>query len=562
MNFGISSEGFLIKRLPDIIDEITTALKDQFGNIDSGADSVFGQIIGVLAKPIADLWELAEKEYFSRYPDTAEGISLDYAAGITGAVRLDATYSRGVVGLHGTVATIVPNGTQLSTLDHKNIFLIEGDTEITNVDIQQIYVSVETAASGPGEVYSVIINSIECGLTSAGAMTVEEIAAQVALNIVAAFPDSVSVFDCLNGTLLVFSLSMLMTVALTADILSWSTPGLVTSQEIGAVAADDGEIVNIETPVSGLDSVINYEPVEMGRDLETDIEFRKRRLIELMISGAATAEAIRSKIIQGVTGVTDCQVFENDTDSTVGIMTPHSIHVVLTGGDEQAIAEKIWLVKAAGIETIGSISKTVIDSEGLAHVIKFSRAYTRYAWVYAILTVFTVGDEEVFPVDGVTQVKDKIKDYGDTINLGYDLLIQRFFKPINEVVGVESTDLYICLPQYTLTIIDESYADLTALIAYLTTLRAPTVGELFAVLGSGDTIDNALATAKGSAVVENDVFAISGISPAAVTYVGNLLVDPTTVPIGDSPYVQYNQVVSPLEHSEFSLDRIIVTLAP
>lgn len=564
MSSGLSFEGFKIKRLSDIIDELTTALKAQFGNIDTDADSVFGQLIGVLSKPIADAWETIESVYYSRYPDAAIGTSLDYASGLTGATRLGATYSRGFIGLHGTWNTTVPVGTQFSTLGKKDIFVLNADTIINNLNTGDIFVTVETPAGSGGILYSVNISGTECGFTTSIAMTTEEIATQIKSNILSAFGSGITVTDYVNGTLRLQSDNTIipMLIIVTPDILSWSSPGAVTALEIGAVTATAGELVTIETPVSGLDSVINYDDITAGRDLESDTAFRQRRLLELMISGAGTVESIRSKILQEVENVTDCAVFENDTDVSVGIMTPHSLQVVATGGNEQTIANKLWLIKPAGIATIGSVSKTVIDSMGLAHNVRFNRAYTRYAWVWAILTTFGVGEEETFPVDGADQVKGKIKDYGDTISMGRDVIPQRFYKPINEVSGIESTDLWISLPQYTLAIVDGTFVNLAALYAYLASLRTPTTGELFAVLGSGDTTDDALETAKGSAVVANDVFAILNLTTPAVTYVGNLEVDPTTVSPSATPYVQYNLEVAPTEHSEFSLTRITVAVAP
>ncbi|TET41442.1 MAG: hypothetical protein E3J60_04625 [Dehalococcoidia bacterium] len=52
---------------------------------------------------------------------------------------------------------------------------------------------------------------------------------------------------------------------------------------------------------------------------------------------------------------------------------------------------------------------------------------------------------------------------------------------------------------------------------------APTVGQVFKVNGTGDTTDNALAIAKGSAVVANDLFTVSNATGGseAVIYVGN-----------------------------------------
>ncbi len=47
------------------------------------------------------------------------------------------------------------------------------------------------------------------------------------------------------------------------------------------------------------------------------------------------------------------------------------------------------------------------------------------------------------------------------------------------------------------------------------------VGDIFKVQGTGDTTDNALATAKGSGVVDEDLFVVTDIGTAAVVYVGN-----------------------------------------
>lgn len=561
MTFGLTDDGFLIKRLPDILDEIVSDLKAQFGNIDSSADSVFGQLIGVLAKREADVWEAFESLYFSRYPDTATGAALDYAAGLTGISRLPATYSTGLVALIGDEGTVVPEGTQFSSLENKDVFSLDSDTEISAVDVTDIFINVEQAADDAGVIFSVDINEEECGLTSGAAMTVEEVSAAISANITSTFGTLITITDYLNGALRLRSPTLPLTVIVTDDLLSWGTPGEITAGEIGSVSAAAKDIVNIDTPVSGLDSVVNYDEIDAGRNLESDTALRQRRLIELTIAGAGTVESIRSKILQNVADVTACAVFENDTDTTVGIMTPHSLQAVVSGGDEQEIADMIWQVKPAGIATIGSVSKTVLDSQGLGHTIKFNRAYERIAWVYAIITPFTAGEEEVFPDDGVAQVAEKLLAYGESLDMGKDIIPQRFYKPINEVTGIDYTDLWVAVPEYTAAIVDETYADLEALFAYLTTLRAPYYGDLIAVLGAGDTTDDALATAKGGAVVANDVFAVSELSPlAAVTYVGNLGIDPTTVLPSETPFSQTNIEIGDTEQPVFNSGRITVRL--
>lgn len=47
------------------------------------------------------------------------------------------------------------------------------------------------------------------------------------------------------------------------------------------------------------------------------------------------------------------------------------------------------------------------------------------------------------------------------------------------------------------------------------------VGDIFKVQGTGDTTDNALEAAKGSGVVDEDIFVVTDISTEAVIFVGN-----------------------------------------
>ncbi len=78
-----------------------------------------------------------------------------------------------------------------------------------------------------------------------------------------------------------------------------------------------------------------------------------------------------------------------------------------------------------------------------------------------------------------------------------------------------------------LTVTDEQDADLAAFFAaaagelYVAKGAAIVVGDTFRVAATGDVADNALATAKESAVAANDLFEVTGIGgSAAVDYVG------------------------------------------
>jgi uncharacterized phage protein gp47/JayE len=114
--YGLTPEGFTRKRLPDILDELKAAYRGAFGDdVLVDGESVFGELIGIKAEPLAKLWELAESVYLSAYPDSAEGVPLDNAVAITGHARLAARYSTATVTCATTGATPVtlPVGRQV-----------------------------------------------------------------------------------------------------------------------------------------------------------------------------------------------------------------------------------------------------------------------------------------------------------------------------------------------------------------------------------------------------------------------------------------------------------------
>lgn len=83
MTYGVQPTGFVRKPLPIILAEIEAALITEFGpDVIQTSQSPLGQINGLMADLIAQLWELAEDAYQSYDPDQAEGIRLDTLARI------------------------------------------------------------------------------------------------------------------------------------------------------------------------------------------------------------------------------------------------------------------------------------------------------------------------------------------------------------------------------------------------------------------------------------------------------------------------------------------------
>lgn len=78
MTYGVVSTGFSRKPLAEILAEIEASLITEFGpEVIQTPQSPLGQINGLMANLVAELWEFAEDIYQSYDPDQAEGVRLE-----------------------------------------------------------------------------------------------------------------------------------------------------------------------------------------------------------------------------------------------------------------------------------------------------------------------------------------------------------------------------------------------------------------------------------------------------------------------------------------------------
>jgi len=452
---GLTENGFQIKRLPEIKEDLEAAFKAEFPDITTDADSVFGQIIGVVAKPISDIWEILELVYLSQWPASAEGFSLDNLVQYIGLTRLQATPTEVVaLLLSDTDSTPVPAGTQFSISITEKVFETTANATISKATLHRCKVKIDNAVDT--QEYGVEINSIPATYTAGPSDTVQSIAIALRSAINAAVGTVVNAeIDAVDDdTVVITSLDTDQADdgLFGADIdVAWTensfaefgTPVDCDAQETGPTECLVGTLDTIDTPVSGLDGVTNLNDGVKGRDVETDTELRIRREQSLSVTGAGTLDAIRSRILQEVENVVSCSVFENRTDVTDGAgRPPHSFQVVAQGGADQDIGDKIWEVKPAGIQTFGAVEVDVEDTNGDIQVMKFDRPTTKYAWVKVRITT---NPEEEFPTGGLTTITNAILAYGQTFVLGQDMIYQKFYSSIYSVQGIADADLEIAL---------------------------------------------------------------------------------------------------------------------
>lgn len=217
-----------------------------------------------------------------------------------------------------------------------------------------------------------------------------------------------------------------------------------TAQETGPKVCNSGTLTVIDTPVAGLSSVTNaLDATVLGTDLETDAALRVRRENELAASANASVDSIREKVLQ-LDDVTDCYVLENVTDLVDADSIPaHAIEVVVEGGDQDEIATAVYATKAAGIATAGTTTRTVTDSQGFTHSVKFTRPTLEPIYIIVNLTK----DSNWNPSTGPAAVKAALVAYAaEKYRVGSDVVDAPLYVPVFSVAGVvDITSLYIGL---------------------------------------------------------------------------------------------------------------------
>ena len=709
--FGLTPEGFNRKRLPDVKEDQEEALTAQYGEIDTDPQSLFGQEIGVFSKQYTDNWETMEDVYYSSYPNTAEGVSLDYVVALNGITRLSAQATRVTAICYGLQSTLIPQNALALQPTTNDSFYCELDTIISSENAVDTTISVDALASQRYEnlvngnlyfasypriifdalfvtanVVTPSINSVELTgvpFNTDSQTTIEDVATAIqaltsvlsataklglVINFDIDFDSNSSILATINGVGLtpviwnvnqagtiadlateiqgdesvttctvtgvnqitivpvdegtfqvdsiitsglapqpvpidqvidvVPDLSQMVTVDYVTTTLGASqanatsvfrTPSTINTvvaqlatvinagvvpvtitnnldgtyralandgltsysistnanftiqtigspvqflaNELGPIPVPINTLIEILSPISGWNSITNLVAGQTGREIETDAELRLRRQNSVRIVGSATVEAIRARILQEVSGVTQAFVFENRTMKevdveivfsidlvasnqvaitvnsvpltpvvyavshlntmqliAVALMTvsgidvvtvggagnrtltvvfdqgydmyilppsvsggtvqanttvsggrvPKSFEVVVQGGTNEDIGNKIWETKPAGIQTFGNTSYGVIDSQGDTQVMNFSRPVPIYIWLNLDLTLTT---EETFPTNGIELVKQAIQLYGDSLGIGEDVFNQRVLCQIFEVSGIAKGNL-------------------------------------------------------------------------------------------------------------------------
>lgn len=425
MPYGLTSSGFIIKRLADSKAELAALFRTTFGaGIKVTDDTNFGKMIGIQSEREAEIWELMEAVYNSQYPAGASDISLDRVSEITSVIRNAATASTVTAYMAGTATTAIPADSLFSVQDSDKQFktltatnLVGSNFSITSItSAAGVATATTPAAHGRAVDSFVFIND----------------AVETDYN------GLVQILTVPTTTTFTYAVSGSPTSPATGTIdADPATAIACESVDLGTIEALAGTLTNIVKNISGLDRVDNYIDALKGTNTETDSELRVRRINALKGIAAARLEGIRSYLLT-VENVTSATVFENVTMTTDAEGRPaKSIECLVLGGTDQDVLNACWDRKAGGIELYGSTSGTVTDSQGESHTSKFSRPSSVNIYLELDLTI-----DADFPSNGDDLVDQAILDYGTTLEIGEDVIVYPYLiTAFGDIAGI--TDVVV-----------------------------------------------------------------------------------------------------------------------
>ena len=158
--YGVTSNGVVIKRLDTIMEELHSELSEGWGiNTRLNPKSYLNVQLTAFADKIAELWEFGAEVYYSMYPSSATGISLDNAAQFGGSTREQAAKTYYPIHCQGIDGTVITTDTMIRSDTNPPINFIAAEAKgISRSACNKAQIKVLTVESD--SVYTVALNGL------------------------------------------------------------------------------------------------------------------------------------------------------------------------------------------------------------------------------------------------------------------------------------------------------------------------------------------------------------------------------------------------------------------
>ncbi len=444
-DYGLTPNGPNIKRLDVILDDLHKNLSEKWGvNTRQNPESLLNHLLTNIADRCAELWELGEDIYYSMYPATAEGRSLDNAAQYGGSTRENAAKSYYPIHCTGTDGTVLSAGTLISSTTNPTTQLsLTGPKKITRSAFNKVGIKVALAETG--DVYTTAINGAVYSFSSEDANALQILRGLSGAIAEKGFTTSV---DETNEVLNIEAddLTSVNSLVLSENLTTDTVTSVISfgTVETGDILLPDGVITNIVKADAGLLKVVNLCGYIAGRDEESDAEFRQSYADKIFNRSSRMLESIRSAILNNVQGVTSVAPYENPSHEWDKFgRPPHSIEIVVDGGDSKEIARQILENKAGGINTFGDTAVVLSGEYDEDITIRFNRPATVYTWFRLGITL---RKNEAIPPNYVDLLREVVLRNIENLDAGSDVVPQEF---MSELYAACSGISYIDIGLYT-----------------------------------------------------------------------------------------------------------------
>lgn len=448
---GLSEEGFVTKRLPEVVAEdkarAVTVFQDQVepgDTVNTDDSSVIGRLVALAAPSEADLWEAAQEVYSAFDANSATGISLDNMILLSGIpARFENTYTTAQVLLSGDNGTIITAGNTVSSPTTSEQFSLLNDVLLSPENTSGVVVTSILVEDITTYTISFTRQSATqiISYTSPVGATKALILAGLKASIDSTYPELIATINTDGNLKIVLADIFLQTNFSTSTnlgIIKVDKLGDVVATTAGPLSQPIGTITQIQTSRLGWDSVTNPLAAVSGRLRETDEELRIRFRNTKFERAGNIVEAVYSALFS-LDDVQQVYIDDNNTDVTNANGTPgHSFLVLVDGGTSVEIARAIWDNRGAGVASVGNTTVTITDKFGYQREIKFSRPTPVNIYIQLELTT-----DQNFPEDGYDQIREAIINYVDSLSIGQDVLYSRLYTPINSVKGHQVDSMLI-----------------------------------------------------------------------------------------------------------------------
>lgn len=429
--YGLTPQGPNIKRLDVILDEMHESMSNKLkANTKQNPQSLLNHLLTNVADRIAELWEYGSDVYYSQYPTTAEGSSLDNAAQFGGTTRempAKSYYSVLCTGLDGTT---VPADTLIATDTNPAINLtLTEDAQITRSAFNKAVVVL--AAENLTSVLSMALNG-------------ELYSANDLEGLSRAVTDEAFTVSYEDGKLIVEAVDTASsnTMVLSENLTTETVASVITfaTVDYGDIVIPNGVITKIVKTVAGLQAVENVGSYVAGRLTETDVEMRQSYIDKIYSRSSAMLESIKSAILENVQGVLSVAPYENDTNETDSMgRPPHSVEIVVDGGNATEIAQQILNTKAGGISTYGDVETVLHGVYGEDITVRFNRPAYVYVWFQVGVTLNANTNP---PTNYADLIKQTILECMEDVQAGCDVVPQKFTTALyKNVSGIDYFDI-------------------------------------------------------------------------------------------------------------------------